>query len=92
MATLLIPPPYRGPTGGLDRVEVPAGSVRACIDAAEALHPGLRAQILDDDGRVHRFVRLFRNGEQIHGDVLSARVGEGDRLEVLAAIAGGSRG
>jgi hypothetical protein len=87
----VIPPPYRGPTRGLEHVEVPAGTVAACIEAVEARHPGFRVQILDDAGRLHRFVRLFRNGEQLGGDVLGVEIGPDDRLEVLAAIAGGAR-
>ena len=90
MATVVIPPPYRGPTHGLEHVEVPGGSVRECIEAVEAQHPGFRGQILDDGGRPHRFVKLFRNGEQLMGDVLAEEIGAGDRLEVLAAIAGGA--
>lgn len=89
MATVVIPPPYRGPTQGKERVEVPAGSVRACIDAVEALHPGFRPLVVDGDGRVHRFVTLFRNGDQLHGAVLDEPISEGDELEVLSAIAGG---
>jgi hypothetical protein len=91
MATVVIPPPYRGPTRGIEAVEVPAGSVRACLDAVEARHPGFRAQVLDGAGRLHPFVRLFRNGDALDGDVLAEKIGADDRLEVLAAIAGGAR-
>jgi molybdopterin converting factor small subunit len=89
MAIVVIPAPYRGPTQGLDRVEVPAGSVRACIEAVEARHPGFRPLVLDADGQVHRFVKLFRNGTQLAGAVLDAEIAAGDELEVLSAIAGG---
>lgn len=90
MPTLAIPPPYRGPTGGADELEIPAGTVAECLGAVEARFPGFRAQVVDPAGQVHRFVKLFRNGDQLTGDVLAAPVGAGDRLEVLAAIAGGS--
>lgn len=89
MATVVIPPPYRGPTQGADRVEVPAGTVRACIEAVEARHPGFRPLVVDADGRVHRFVTLFRNGDQLQGDALDQPIAAGDELEVLSAIAGG---
>ncbi len=89
MVVVAIPPPYRGPTAGADRIEVPAGTVRQCIDAVEARFPGFRTQILDDRGRVHSFVKLFVNGDQLGADALEIAVGDGDRLEVLAAIAGG---
>ena len=89
MPIVAIPPPYRGPTRGADEVEVPAGTVAACLDAVEARFPGFRAQVVDDGGRVHSFVKLFRNREQLTGDPLREPIGEGDRLEVLSAIAGG---
>jgi hypothetical protein len=90
MPTVLIPPPYRGPTRGVEEVEVPAGTVASCLDAVEARYPGFRAQVIDPEGRVHSFVKLFRNREQLGGDPLREKIGEGDRLEVLSAIAGGS--
>jgi hypothetical protein len=90
MPIVAIPPPYRGPTRGADEVEVPAGTVASCLDAVEARFPGFRAQVVDAEGRVHSFVKLFRNREQLHGDPLGEKIAEGDRLEVLSAIAGGS--
>lgn len=89
MPIVLIPPPYRGPTRGVDEVEVPEGTVASCLDAVEARYPGFRAQVIDPQGRVHSFVKLFRNRDQLTGDPLDEKIGEGDRLEVLSAIAGG---
>jgi molybdopterin converting factor small subunit len=86
MATVLIPPPYRGPTGGLESVEVAGASVRACIEAVEAAHPGFAAQVFDASGEPHKFVKLFVNGDPAAPD---APVGDRDEVEVLAAIAGG---
>jgi molybdopterin converting factor small subunit len=84
-----IPPPYRGPTRGLAEVKVEGATVRACLDAVEALHPGFLPQVLDPSGEPHRFVRLFLNGDELGADALATPVGPGDELEVLAAIAGG---
>ncbi|MCX5737952.1 MAG: MoaD/ThiS family protein [Proteobacteria bacterium] len=89
MPIVVIPPPYRGPTQGLERIEVAGRTVRDCIDAVDALYPGFGPQVLDASGQVHRFVKLFRNGDQLAGDVLATAVAPGDQLEVIAAIAGG---
>lgn len=89
MPTIKIPPAYRGPTGGLAEVDVPEGSVRAGLDAAEARHPGLRDQVIDATGAPHRFVKLFRNGEPLDEDPLDAALGTSDELEIVAAIGGG---
>jgi len=84
-----VPPRYRGPTGGVSLVEVDADTVRSCIEAVEARHPGFRELILDGDGKLRRFVRLFVNGEALDRDALDAPVADVDRVQVLAAAAGG---
>ena len=86
MPKVLIPPPYRGPTGGLESIEVAGATVRECIEAVEAAHPGFAAQVFDAAGEPHKFVRLFVNGDQAPPE---ADVAAGDEVEVLAAIAGG---
>jgi sulfur carrier protein ThiS len=89
MPVVAVPPPYRGPTGGLDRIEVDATTVRECIEAVGARFPGFLDQVLDSDGRVHRFVNLFVNGEEVDRAAVDTEVAPGDRVEILAAIAGG---
>jgi sulfur-carrier protein len=89
MPTVIVPPPYRGPTRGEDRVGVEGETVRDCLEAVEQAHPGFLSQVLTPDGRVHRFVRLFRNGKALEGESLGVRVAADDELEIVAAIAGG---
>ena len=89
MPKVEVPPRYRGPTGGLGLIEVDADSVRSCIDAVEAEHPGFRELILDGEGNVRRFVRLFVNGEALERDAVDAPVAEADHVQFLAAAAGG---
>jgi len=89
MPLVVIPPPYRGPTAGEAEIRVEAATVRECIEAVEARFPGFRSQVLDGKGVAHRFVSLFLNGDEIDRERLDARVGPADRVEILAAIAGG---
>ena len=89
MPLVIVPPPYRGPTGGADRIEVEGATVGECIEAVGARYPGFREQVLDAGGATHRFVNLFVNGEEIDRGALDTRVAEGDHVEILAAIAGG---
>jgi hypothetical protein len=84
-----VPPRYRGPTGGVGLIEVEADSVRSCIEAVEAKHPGFGELILDRDGNLRRFVRLFVNGEALERDAVDAPVAADDQIQVLAAAAGG---
>jgi molybdopterin synthase sulfur carrier subunit len=89
MPFVRIPPPYRGPTQGHASVDVDGATVGACLDAVERKHPGFLAQVVDDDGNVHRFVKLFKNGKLLRGDALRERLAADDDLEIVAAIAGG---
>jgi molybdopterin synthase sulfur carrier subunit len=89
MPTVLVPPPYRGPTRGEAQVDVAAGTVLDCIEAVEARFPGFRTQVLDADGKVHKFVRLFVNGNRVEPASLDRALSDNDKVEVLAAIAGG---
>lgn len=92
MAIVVVPAPYRGPTGGLERVEAAGPTIGDCLLQVEARFPGFGPLVLDSQsGGVHRFVKLFLNGELLGRDaaVLARPVGSRDEIEVLAAIAGG---
>ena len=89
MPLVKIPPPYRGPTQGLAVVEVTGATVRACIEAVEAQHPGIAELVLDADGTPQKFVTLFVDGDEIGRDEIDAPVAADAEIEVLAAIAGG---
>ena len=64
-------------------------TVEECLHAVERQYPGFAEQVFDGAGKVHRFVTLFVNGEEIPRDGLHLRLEEADRVEILAAIAGG---
>jgi len=89
MPLVAVPEPYRGPTRGLGEIQVDASDVLGALLAVEAAHPGFKELVLDANGVLHRFVKLFVNDEQIDHGALDLPLGEKDRLGVLAAIAGG---
>jgi len=86
---VVVPPPYRGPTRGEERIEVEGSTVGECLAAVGERFPGFSEQIFDAAGEVHRFVNLFVNGDEIERSELDRSVGSDDRVEILAAIAGG---
>jgi molybdopterin converting factor small subunit len=53
------------------------------------LYPGFIDQVLDARGAVHRFVKLFVNGDEIDRAALDTSIAEGDEVEILASVAGG---
>ena len=89
MPTVTAPPPYRGPTQGVDRIEVEGGTVRDCIQVVADRYPGFGEQLFDANGDVHRFVTLFINGDEIDRTDVERAVAPDDEVEILAAVAGG---
>jgi molybdopterin synthase sulfur carrier subunit len=84
-----VPPRYRGPTNGRALIEVDADTVRSCIEAIETQYPGFRELILDGDGNLRRFVRLFVNGDSLERDAVDVPVAAEDLVQILASAAGG---
>ena len=89
MPQVVVPPPYRGPTLGQERIDVAGATVGECIEAVCARFAGFRELIFDPAGRVHKFVKLFVNGDEIERTALDQPVASADEIEILAAIAGG---
>jgi len=89
MPVVLVPTAYRGPTQGQAEIPVEGTTVLACLEAVEVKFAGFLSQVLDARGEVHGFVKLFVNSNPIPSTALSMELAAGDRLEVLAAIAGG---
>ena len=89
MPNVRIPPPYRGPTQGTAELSVEGATVLACLEAVERKFATFLPQVLDEDGNVHRFVKIFKNGQQLRGAVLAEKLAANDDLEIVAAIAGG---
>ena len=89
MPTIQIPPPYRGPTGGATEVEVEGATLRDCLEAVEAKHPGFGQLVIDGQGEVRKFATWFRNGDKLMGEVLDTALEPGDSIEIISSVAGG---
>ena len=89
MPIVIIPEAYRGPTKGLAQISVEGTTVGETLEAVEAEYKGFAELVFDKDGAVLKFVKLFVNEEQIDSLKLDLALVDEDRLEILAAIAGG---
>jgi len=77
-------------TDGQKTIEATGGNVAAVIDDMEQRYPGIRAQLYGDDGKLHRFVNVYLNDEDIRymgGPETPLKAG--DVLDILPALAGG---
>lgn len=85
-----IPTPLRTLTGGADEVSAEGATVGAVIENLEAQYPGLKDRLCDEKG-VRRFVNIFANDEDIRFlDNLETALKDGDAVQIVPAIAGGS--
>jgi molybdopterin converting factor small subunit len=89
MPVVLIPTAYRAPTRGRGEVEASGATVLECLRSVGDRYPGFLELVIDGEGAVHPFVKLFVNEAEIERDAVETPLADGDRLEVLAAIAGG---
>ena len=89
MPVVLIPTAYRAPTNGVAEINTSGSDVISNLRDVDRQHRGFLDLVLDTNGAVHPFVKLFINGEEIAREALDAPLSASDRLEVLAAIAGG---
>lgn len=89
-ATIRIPTPLRNVTGGTATVSVEPGSLAEVLGQLTAAHPGIAERLLDDQGRVRRFVNLYVDDQDIRfGDGLATVVGAGSVVSIIPAVAGG---
>ena len=86
-----IPTVFRKFTSNEATVELDPGTIGELIDQLGERYPGLKDQLLADDGQLHRFVNVYVNDEDArYLDKLDTKVSEGDKVSLLPSVAGGA--
>lgn len=86
-----IPTQLRNLTGGTAEVAVEAGTIGEVLKALDAAHPGLAERLLDDAGRLRRFVNVFVDEEDVRFLAgMDTSVEEGQTISIVPAVAGGA--
>ncbi len=87
-----IPTILRSYTGGASEVTAPEGTLREVIAGLDAAYPGLGGRIIDDGGKLRRFVNVYVGDEDVRfAQGLDTPVAAGTRVSVIPAVAGGAR-
>ena len=87
-----IPTPLRRFTGDHAVLSVDPAVLSSILDRLFEQYPGLRAQLLNEDGSLRSFVNLYVNDEDIRFlEGLKTPVADGDSVSIVPAIAGGAR-
>src|SRR5579871_3084089 len=91
MPKVLIPTPLRQYAGKQDSVELSGATVGEVLGALTALHPDLRRQLYNDEGKLRSFVNVYLNDEDIRYLQKNATpVANSDTLSIVPSIAGGA--
>jgi sulfur-carrier protein len=85
-----IPTILRAYTGGVAEVTAEGGTLRDVIAGLDAAYPGIGARILDEGGRLRRFVNVYVGEEDVRlAQGLDTEVPPGIKVSVIPAVAGG---
>ena len=88
--TVRVPTILRAHTGGAAEVSVEGATLGEVIAALDAAHPGIAARVLDDEGRLRRFVNVYVGDEDVRfAEGLSTATPAGSTVSVIPAVAGG---
>lgn len=86
-----IPTILRTYTDGQKAVTGSGATLADLLDDLESRHTGLRARLIEG-GQLRRFVNVYLNDEDVRFlDGLGTKLGDGDVVTVLPAVAGGER-
>ena len=84
-----VPNALRTYTAGQDEILLDAPSVANLLDRLEEAFPGIRDRVLDETGRLRRYVNVFVNEDQVQGDLGRVTLAPGDVVHILPSVAGG---
>jgi len=85
-----VPTILRSYTGGEAEVTGSGATLRDVIADIETRNTGIAARILDENGKIRRFVNVYVNEEDVRFEQgLDTPTPDGTNISVLAAVAGG---
>ena len=88
--TVRVPTILRPLTGGAAEVSAEGSTLAEVLDALEADHTGIRARVLDEDGKLRRFVNVYVNDDDVRfADGLQTSTPDGASVSIIPAVAVG---
>ena len=89
--TVRVPPVFRTMTAGQSSVPVEGGTVAEVLSNLDTAHPGFSAKLLDDDGKLVRYVNVFVDDDDVRFmEGLDTPVPDGVTVSIMQAVAGGA--
>ncbi len=88
--TVRIPTILRTYTGGQSEVTANGGTVGEVLADLEKNHQGIGPRVLDDQGRLRRFVNVYVNDDDVRFEQgLDTPTPDGTGVSIIPAVAGG---
>ena len=85
-----LPTLLRASADGSPSVAADGATVGEVFGALTERYPGLKGQLVDDTGGLHKFVNVYVDDDDIrYLDQLDTKVNDGDVISILPAVAGG---
>ncbi|MDQ1508612.1 MAG: sulfur-carrier protein [Actinomycetota bacterium] len=85
-----LPTVLRAAADGQASVSVDGATVGDVFTTLVEKYPGLRDNLLDGTGGMHKFVNVYKDDDDIrYLDGLDTKLADGDVLTILPAVAGG---
>ncbi|MFZ0325382.1 MAG: MoaD/ThiS family protein [Actinomycetes bacterium] len=85
-----VPTILRTYTGGAAEVATTGGNLADVLATLDEQFPGIAARVLDDDGKVRRFVNVYVDDEDVRfAEGVATATPDGATISVIPAVAGG---
>ena len=86
-----LPTMLRAQADGQATVAIEGETVGAVFTALVERYPGLRDNLLDASGGLHKFVNVYKDDDDIrYLDGLDTALADGDVVSIIPAVAGGA--
>jgi MoaD family protein len=85
-----LPTVLRAQADGQATLSLDGATIGEVFNSLVSQYPGLKGNLLDDQGGLHKFVNVYVNDEDIrYLEGLDTKVDDGDAISILPAVAGG---
>lgn len=85
-----IPTILRSYTGDSSQVTAEGSTLAEVIDSLEATYPGIKARVVDEDGKLRRFVNIYVAEEDVRfSEGLDTKTPDNTQISIIPAVAGG---
>ncbi|WP_332644488.1 ubiquitin-like small modifier protein 1 [Aeromicrobium sp.] len=86
-----IPTILRTYTDDQSQVTAEGATLTEVIDSLESSFPGIKARVVDEDGKLRRFVNIYVAEEDVRfADGLATKTPDGAQVSIIPAVAGGA--